>query len=235
MKNNNWYFIEVDELIHYFEELEVELSDDFDNVYNWAEEQNLPEEAIEQFIIELNCETEEEMLAILHYYSPDFMVNCGVKDAPDPTNRWMIPSNFDHKKILEKGVTYNQFIVAPEMTGLRGFAKPGELLIPAPINYQPPKKMRNYRYHYNISDKSHMPSEAGVVIGSKNINPEFFLHQVKSLSLPDYDDFSIRESVYFLDLISKFKLGDHVELIQFEYLFDSGQETALKMFRIPLF
>lgn len=198
----------------------------FAHTFQWAVNQGLPKEAIEALINELEVVCDCNLAKLIPDVGDTFEVKIGESASPK-VNKWLIPS---HYILPSPSKLYQQVIRAPspEVTDIRNYATPGEILIPAPYGYKSKYKMRT-SWHFFVGLDSGNPSEIGVVAASRNTSIQHFLELVKNQTLPGFEDFDLAIASFYLESVEKLKMGQGMGVSFIDEITDSG---ILKRIRI---
>lgn len=225
--NNYKYIIDLVDLDHFLSK-KKSCDHTFKNTLKWAAKNNLPDEAIEELANELDVHCDCELAEIIGDAGDVFEIKLD-KSSPPNSHKWMIPSDYLFPS-LDK--TYQQLIVSPDpsMTVFKCYTTADEILIPAPMGYKPPKKMRKIT-HFFMGILSGLPSEVGLIKQCPPMTAPEFLEEVKRHQLKGFEDFDLLIASFYLERCARMSIGKGAGVDFIDELGDFGSFTTIRFGR----
>lgn len=192
--------------------------------YAWAANNDVPKEAIGALLNELDVHSDVDLAEIIEDIGQSYEIELEERSA---SGTWLIPPDFI---MPPANKVYHQLIVSPNPseTGYRCYTKACEIIVPAPIDYKPSKKMRKI-WHFFVGIDSGLPSEIGIVKSHLPITADRFFEMVNPLA--GFEKFDHQAASFYLEQVAKMKIGRGVSVSFIEVFDGSKKFTSLRFSR----
>ena len=144
-----------------------------------------------------------------------------------PQNPWMLPPDFTPTKF--DGFT--RVLIGTDKLGGSNYHTEGALVIPAPFDLKPKKRIRKL-VHYFIGLDSGMPAEVAYVSECDYISADELVSRVAASSVDGLDAFSQSEAAFILTRIASMRPETSVGVWEMEKLTDRGKHEELRIARV---
>lgn len=187
----------------------------------WGKQNGLDWEDLEDLLHEHGCGCDCEVVLNL---PDDGDLEVESTTLPQGENPFWISSFF--KADLNK--VYTKALFTSEDMDYNKYTAPGELLIPAPSNATPKKKVRKGDWFF-VSVQSELPNQLGFVHSIPPTTAAEFAARVRAYNLPTLAHFDTTVAAFYLERISQIEEGKGMFCFYLERNGVGGPSVELKM------